>query len=200
MLSFGKQKILMLSGEIMKLANTFLCPGCSEVFDYSQTRYCPFCGNKTNLFLGKILNRKEGIDETHFGNNSINSPTLSNTHNECGNNTSNDGCENNRNIETSSNQSGIARSRRADSKSCINLSNSDRNFKRTYPSINALGIRIPTQSNKQQELSGIDADTGKTRIIDSQYIRRKPYPGKQTDPNKRKFNIGVNSLQGVANN
>jgi len=43
----------------MKINDSYLCPECEEIFNKKKFNYCPACGNKNNLYLAPILNRKE---------------------------------------------------------------------------------------------------------------------------------------------
>jgi DNA-directed RNA polymerase subunit RPC12/RpoP len=49
----------------MKLSDSYLCPDCNEVFEPDRTLIinikkpvCPGCGNRFNLSIGRVLNRR----------------------------------------------------------------------------------------------------------------------------------------------
>ena len=51
---------------MMKLHDSYLCPDCDEIFTiiggpsiYNRYPICPTCGNRSNLSLSRVLNRKE---------------------------------------------------------------------------------------------------------------------------------------------
>jgi len=45
----------------MKLKDANLCLDCEEVFDRTNIHACPACGNRHNLYLAPILDRKEDL-------------------------------------------------------------------------------------------------------------------------------------------
>ena len=51
---------------MMKLHDSYLCPDCDEIFTiiggpsiYNRYPICPTCGNRSNLSLSRVLNRKD---------------------------------------------------------------------------------------------------------------------------------------------
>jgi DNA-directed RNA polymerase subunit RPC12/RpoP len=49
----------------MKLTDSYLCPDCNEIFEpdrsimiHVKNPVCPGCGNRFNLSIGRVLNRR----------------------------------------------------------------------------------------------------------------------------------------------
>jgi protein-arginine kinase activator protein McsA len=52
--------------EMFKLSDAYLCPDCNTVFEPDRTLMihvknpvCPGCGNRFNMSIGKVMNRRE---------------------------------------------------------------------------------------------------------------------------------------------
>jgi hypothetical protein len=52
--------------EMFKLSDAYLCPDCNTVFEpdrsimiHVKNPVCPGCGNRFNLSIGRIMNRRE---------------------------------------------------------------------------------------------------------------------------------------------
>lgn len=160
----------------MKLHDSYLCPDCDEIFTiiggpsiYNRYPICPTCGNRSNLSLSRVLNRKEdNANEKYHTDDSVCSDTGNDTVSK--HNTIQSGLSNyvSTNVEksssTSSNQIGVGRSWEGSSECSSGGIKADGIIGTIYSCFDTYRKLIQKERRIKQKLSGSYADSSKNSL------------------------------------